>query len=37
MKIIRQKQFALSNGFKAVGGLATLGAIVGGAALLSRK
>ena len=31
MKIIRQKQFALSNGVKAVGGLATLGAIVGGA------
>lgn len=31
MKIIRQKQFALSNGFKAIGGLATLGAIVGGA------
>ena len=30
MKIIRQKQFGLSNGLKAVGGLATLGAIVGG-------
>ena len=30
MKIIRQKEFGLSNGFKAIGGLATLGAIVGG-------